>query len=255
MRLIALGVSSLLLCAASASGQSVITQWNFNTTLGVNNAPVPSIGAGSATPVGMNGGANNADILLAGGTPTSSDTAVPNHAWRVRGSISNGWSGTQQLLSGARFNAPTTGFQNIVLSMDVLATDGSARHAQLQYTLDGTSFVSFGGLIDFNVLNDRWNNGITFDLSSIAGANDNANFGFQLVSAFSPVAFSNANGLQAANTAFQRANAGPQVYTGGAGNYRFDSVTFRGTVIPAPGVAAVWGVVGLAAARRRRARA
>ena len=52
---------------------ATITQWNFNTTTGVNNAPTPSTGSGSATPVGMNGGANNADILAAGGNTPSSD--------------------------------------------------------------------------------------------------------------------------------------------------------------------------------------
>jgi hypothetical protein len=252
MRLVILSVSSFMLATASASGQGVITQWNFNSTIGVNNAPVPSIGTGTATPVGMTNNANNADILAAGGTPTSSDTAVPNNAWRVRGSVANGWSGTQQLFSGARFNAPTTGFVDILLSLDIFPTDGSPRHAQMQYTLDGTNFVSFGSLLDFNPLNDRWNNGIAFNLSSIAGANDNPNFGFQIVSAFSPVEFTNANGVQPANTAFQRANAGPQVYNGTAGNYRFDSVTFSGTVIPAPGAAALVGLGGLIAVRRRR---
>jgi hypothetical protein len=200
----------------------------------------------------MTNNANNADILLAGGTPTSSDTASPNHAWRVRGSSSNGWSGTRQLFSGARFNAPTTGYSDISISFDILPTDGSPRHAQMQYTLDGTNFVSFGALLDFNPLNDRWNNGVMFNLASVAGAGDNPNFGFQIVSAFSPVAFTNANGLQAPNTAFQRANAGPQIYTGGAGNYRFDSVTFSGTLIPAPTTAAVLGMVGLVGLRRRR---
>lgn len=80
----------------------------------------------------------------------------------------------------------------------------------------------------------------------------NANFGFRVVSAFSPVAFTNANGLQAANTAFQRADGGNNVYTGGAGNYRFDMVTLSDTVIPAPEVAAVRGLAGLMTVWRRR---
>jgi len=73
-----------------------------------------------------------------------------------------------------------------------------------------------------------------------------------VVSAFSPDAFTNANGLQAANTAFQRADAGTNVYTGGAGNYRFDMVTVSGTLIPAPAAAALLGLAGLMAGRRRR---
>lgn len=236
----------------TVQASTVITQWNFNGPLGVSNTPSPSTGAGSATPVGMNGGLNNADILNAAGNPTSTDTSVPNQVWRVRGSQTNGWSGTVSLLSGARFNASTASQENIVVSMDILGTDGSARYAQFQYTLDGSSFSSLGGLLDFNPLNDRWTNGITFNLSSVAGAANNTNFGFRVVSAFSPVEFTNANGLQAANTAFQRADAGNNVYTGGAGNYRFDMVTVSGTFIPAPGAAAMLGLAGLAAARRRR---
>lgn len=241
-----------LAVTGAAQASTVITQWNFNGALAVNNTPAPSTGSGSATPVGMSGGLNNADILNAGGTPTSSDTSVSNQAWRIRGSQSNGWSGTVSLLSGARFNVSTINQENIAVSMDIFATDGSPRHAQFQYTLDGSNFTSFGDLLDFNPLNDRWANGFTFNLSSIAGAADNSNFGFRVVSAFSPVAFTNLNGLQAANTAFQRANLATTVYTGAGGNYRFDTVTVLGTVIPAPGAAALVGLGGLMAARRRR---
>ena len=245
-------LSAIVLSFATAAHADIITQWDFNQSIGVNNSPVPSFGAGSATPVGMTNNANNADHPPAGGNPTSTDpTLATNRAWRVRGSVSNGWSGTTQLLSGARFNASTVGFTNIAISMDVFATDGSPRHAQFQYTLDGSSFTSFGGLLDFNATNDAWRNSIVFDLSSIPGANNNPSFGFKLVSAFSPVQFTNVNGVQPANTAFQRANAGPEVYTGGAGNYRFDMVTFIGTV-PTPGAAALLGLAGLVAARRKR---
>ena len=244
--------AAALALTGTVQASTIITQWNFNGPLGVSNAPSPSLGSGTAAPVGMNAGLNNADILNAGGTPTSSDISVSNQAWRVRGSQTNGWSGTVSLLSGARFNVSTVNRENIVVSMDINATDGSSRYAQFQYTLDGSSFSSLGGMLDFNPLNDRWLNEITFNLSSIAGAADNANFGFRIVSAFSPVDFTNANGPQAANTAFQRANAGPQLYTGAAGNYRFDMVTVSGGVIPTPGAAAVLGLAGLAAARRRR---
>jgi len=245
-----LAVAAAFAVTGTLQASTVITQWNFNGALVVNNAPFPSFGFGSATPVGMNGGLNNADINAAGGNPTSSDPSVSNQSWRVRGSAANanGWSGTVSLLSGARFNVSTVNQQTIGVSMDILATDGSPRHAQFQYTLDGSSFSSFGGLLDFNGSNDRWRNGITFDLSSIQGAANNANFGFRVVSAFSPNAFTNANGLQAANTAFQRADAGTGVYTGASGNYRFDMVT----VIPAPGAAAVLGLAGMVVARRRR---
>jgi hypothetical protein len=255
MRNVAKLVSCVVTLAAvgPVAQAATITQWNFNSAVGVNNAPMPSVGAGSATPVGMNGGANNADILVinpAAAAGNSSDPASPNHQWRVRGSQSNGWSGTTQLLSGARFKASTVGFQDIVVSFDIQATDGSPRHAQFQYTIDGTSFVSFGGLLDFNATSDKWRTGVTFDLSAVDAVENNASFGFQLVSAFSPVEFTNANGVQPANTAFQRTDAGANVYNGTAGNYRFDMVTISS--IPEPSVLAPLAVAALVLGRKRR---
>jgi hypothetical protein len=237
----------LLAGTTLARASTVITQWNFNVPIGTNNSPAPSVGTGTATPVGMTNNANNADILSNAG---SSDVGN-SLAWRVRGSVSNGWSGTTQLLSGARFNASTATFENIVVSFDLFATDGSPRHGQFQYTLDGSTFTSFGAILDFNP-GDAWRNNISFDLSGIPGASNNPNFGFQIVSAFSPVEFTNANGIQAANTAFQRANASPQVYNGTAGNWRLDTVTFSGTLIPTPGAAGLLALAGLAGLRRRR---
>lgn len=247
------------LCAvalAAVANAATITQWNFNTTRAINNTPAPSIGAGSATPVGMTNNNNNADILAAGGPPLSSDPepTATNSAWRVRGNTNNGWSGTTSLLSGARFNASTAGYKDVSVTLDLNATDGSPRHGQFQYTLDGTNFISFGPILDFNVGNGEWVNGRTWDLSAIAGASNNPNFGFKLVSAFSPVEFTNANGLQPANTAFQRASAENTVYNGTAGNWRFDMVTFSGNVVPEPSTIALiaCGLGLVSAASRRR---
>jgi hypothetical protein len=237
--------------SADALG-ATITQWNFNATIGANNAPATSFGLGSATPVGMNGGLNNADILAAGGgMRPSSDPGVPNNAWRVRGSQANGWSGTTQLLSGAQFNVSTAGLTSVVASFDVQATDGSPRHGQFQYTVDGTNFTSFGSLIDFNTTFDGWAS-FSYDLSSIPAVNNNPQFGFKLVSAFSPVEFTNANGVQPANTAFQRASATATVYNGTAGNWRFDMVTVSAVPEPSALIVGALAIAGLAAARFRR---
>lgn len=249
-------------CVAAAIGQSpaafaaTLAHWNFNiplTTNNINNSPAPAIGSGTAAAVGMTGGPN-ADIVAASGTPISSDAGSPNNAWRVRGLTTNGWSGTVQLLSGAHFNTSTAGASNIMASFEVHATDGSARHGQFQYTVDGTNFTSFGGLIDFNASFDGFK-AFSYDLSSVPAANNNPLFGFKLVSAFSPNAFTNANGLQPANTAFQRASATSQVYTGAAGNWRFDLVTISGVPEPSSMALGAVGALGAALARSRRRRA
>lgn len=239
---------------ASAAAAATITQWNFNVNApGTNNSPVPSTGTGTAVMVGMTNNNPNGDFPSATG---SSDAASPNLGWRVRGNTANGWSGTTSLLSGARFNASTVGYTNVGISMDVFATDGSPRYAQLQVTTDGTNFSSFGPLLDFNASNDNWANGISYDFSSVANASNNPSFGFKLVSAFSPVEFTDAGGLHPANTAFQRADAEPDgnVYNGTAGNWRFDMVTISGTVVPEPStmVLIACGIGMVVAAQRRR---
>ncbi len=223
---------------SSATQAATITQWNFNVNVaGTNNSPAPSTGAGSAQIVGMNSNAPNGDFPTAANGIGSSDPAVsPDLAWRVRGSANNGWSGTTSLLSGAQFKASTVGYSNIGVTLDVNATDGSPRYAQLQVTTDGSNFSSFGPLLDFNPQIDNWTNGISYDFAALPAANNNPNFGFKVVSAFSPVDFTDAGGFHAANTAFQRTDADPLEgpYNGTAGNYRFDMVTFTGSAVPEP---------------------
>jgi hypothetical protein len=259
------GIVMLSLNAANASADT-ITQWSFNVNApGTNNSPVPSTGTGTAQMVGMTNNIHAGDFPNAYNgsmTVVSSDPAtVPDLSWRVRGiqdapNSNNGWSGTTSHLSGAQFKTSTVGYKNIQVSFDINATDGSPRYAQFQYTLDGISFNSFGPLFDFEPTNDAWANGLSRNLSSIPGANNNPNFGFKIVSAFSPVEFTDPNGFHPANTAFQRADADPagNAYDGSRGNYRFDMVTFSGTAVPEPATFILLGIAacGLAATRNRR---
>lgn len=228
-----------ILSTISSSSAATLTQWDFNLTLGGNSNPSPSIGIGTATSIGMNDNADSSDIRT-NGSPL--DPGTPNHAWRVRGSVANGWSTTTQLLSGARFTAPTTGFRDIIVSMDVDASNGSASHAQFQYTTNGTDFLSFGDLTAFQNGSDAFDTGLTWDLSSISGVNDNPNFSFQLVSAFHPDFGS-----------FRRVDGTGAVGT--SGNSRFDMVTVSATAVPEPtGLAllAIASTAGLVARNRRR---
>lgn len=257
------GATIVLAClaiglASQHAAAALLTQWNFNVNApGTNNGPAPSTGVGVAQIVGMNNNSPNGDFPTAANGIGSSDPAVsPDLSWRVRGSVTNGWSGNTSLLSGAQFSASTVGYTDVLLSFDINATDGSPRHAQLQYTTDGTNFTLFGPLLDFNATNDNWANGIVRDLSSISLAANNPNFGFKIVSAFSPFDFTDAGGFHAANTAFQRADADPTEgpYNGTAGNYRFDMVTISATPVPEPSTLVLMGValVGITAAASRR---
>jgi len=137
----------------------------------------------------------------------------------------------------------------------------------VDYTLDGGSNWTTG----------VWNNAgglspqdtfysFNVDLSSVAGANNNAGFGVRIVSIFSPLAFDQNNTLAPfnANTAYMRANSGA-VYSpdssAAAGDYatggtwRFDNVTINGiAAVPEPTSIALLGSVLVASSfiRRRR---
>jgi hypothetical protein len=166
-----------------------------------------------------------------------------------------------------RFLASTAtgvGYENIQVSFAHRASGTASRWAQVDYTLDGgaTWVVGFwnnaGGLSP----HDTFYN-FTVDFSSIAGAGNNADFGFRIVSIFSPEAFDQNNALAefAANTAYMRANSAavfsPNTSTatgdyGASGTWRFDNVMISGSAIPSPAAAALLGAAGLVCVRRRR---
>jgi MYXO-CTERM domain-containing protein len=253
----ALAVSVGCSVAAPALASVTITQWNFqNFAIGVNNTPVPSVGTGSATQLGMTNTLNgvqsvaNSDIFggnnangstdpLQGGSPTIA------RAWRVRGGAApggpsaNGWSSNAPLHSqGAQFNASSVGFSGISFSFDLYVTDRGPRDWQVQYTLDGSSWTNVGPAGTAGLGGDRWYNNNVVDLSGIAAANDNANLGFRVVSTYG-----------AGTTQYFAADNGPMSNT--SGNWRFDMVTF--TAVPSPAGVAALGLAGVFASRRRRA--
>jgi len=252
MLLCALAAPAILAGAANAQ----ITQWNFNSVV-----PDAATGTGTTTPNIGTGSISNI-----GGTTTtfasgdasggSSDPATGDDSgWNLTTfpaqSAGSGTAGLQGLTS-------TAGFQDIVVSWDLRTSNSGSRYYQFQYTLDGSaaipSYIPFGGDAS-NIFTsgggDFWNNGNSVNLSSIAGANNNANFGFRIVSVFSPVGFTQTTlGLATfgPNAGYRAANADDRAYAT-SGTWRFDLVT----VVPAPGALALMGMGGLLVTRRRRA--
>lgn len=223
--------------AVGASAQ-VLTQWNFNggsstTVPGGNSSPTASTGVGTAS---LLGGvtASFASGIVDGGSTDPIVTSPPNYAWNIANYAPQG---TESGLRGVQFNVSTVGFQNVEISFDVRKSGSASRYQEVLYTLDGSSFTSIG-LLDGDTAN-TWFNGNSFDLSSIAGANNNANFGFKVVTVFAP----------GGSAYLPTTSTG--VY-GTSGTTRFDMVTVNAEAIPEP---ATMGVVGLAAAalaRRKR---
>ncbi len=115
-----------------------------------------------------------------------------------------------------QFNVSTLGFEDILVSYDLRHSNTSSRYEQFQYSLDGTNFVDFA-LFDGNA-GDTWFNNRTIDLSSIAGADNNASFAFRVVAAFAP------------NTSAYAASSSTYA---GTGTWRFDMVTASGAAVAA----------------------
>lgn len=203
-----LTVALALLLAASAPRAAVLAAWNFNGPL--TGTLIPSAGSGRLDAVGV-GLSIFASGEAGGGSSDPAPGNPPDQAWQVSAFPQQGTaSGT----AGIEARVDTRGFGSIAVSFDFRATAGSARHQQLQVTLDGRTFFDWGTPVATTRV-DPWTLGRRFDLSTLDGASGNALFGFRLVSVFAP-----------GTGAYQAVQAGSAYST--AGGWRFDMLSVSG---------------------------
>jgi len=237
-----------LIVAASASSLALadfnpgtLTQWDFNgssatTVPGGTGTPMASFGAGSAS---LFGGvtASFASGIVDGGSSDPVNTSPPNYAWNITTFPAQG-AGDQT--RGVQFNVSTVGWDKIVVNWDQRNSNTASRFVKFLYSLDGVSFtdagLASGGIFDISA-GITWFNGLSANLSAIAGVANNANFAFRMVSTFGPTG------------AYMPSN--PTSTYGTSGTWRLDMVTINGNFIPAPGALALLGLAGFAARRRR----
>lgn len=240
--LIAGGLAAIV---AATAGADVVTQWNFNgsstsTVPGGVSSPTASTGSGSASLVGGTVG-SFASGTANGGSSDPVNTSPPNYAW---GTTTYAAPGTGSGTRGVQFNVSTLGFDSVTVSWDQRHSNTSSRFLQFQYSLDGINFTSAGlgsqndGIFQ-GTSGDTWFNGRSIDLSSIAGASNNASFAFRIVAIFDPAG----SGYVASN--------GTSTYAA-TGTWRFDMVTLNGNLVPAPGVLALLATAGILGGNRRR---
>ena len=239
------GFLFLCLCALPASGSVIITGWDFQNVPAVTNLTPPSdlgSAAGAASTLGFNNSyptpGTSVDISDVTGSTGSSDPAgANNNAWRIRGgpatgqaTASNGWSSLAPIgTQGAQFLVSTAGFTGIQLRFDLETTAQAEANLEVQYTLDGTTWINAplsytgtgavvktnttssntvtGTYLQFNAAN--WFNGIIADLSTVTGANNNPKFGVRIVNA---------------SAGADDINAGGTAYNNSSGNWRLDEV-------------------------------
>jgi len=215
-----------LLFAPQAQSQTVITQWNFNA--GAPDGEDPSTGTGTIGPIG---GVTHSGFNSGVG---SSDPTQPGLGYQT---TTYPAQSTNNLTAGIQVNVSTEGFENIVLSFDLRISNAASRWYQVFYTVNGTDFIPFGTPIRMGAAanaGDTWYNNLTADFSAITAVNDNEDFAIRIVSAFSPVAFTEANSGTnfEANTAYEVARNVNSNYSGGT--WRFDMVTISGDLAIAP---------------------
>lgn len=222
-----------LFVVTSVQGASTITQWTFNSGTDSSTSTgtlTPYIGSGTVVTIG--------GVTSTYATGSSSDTDPLSDGNSALNTATFQAQSTGSGTAGVQFMVSTVGFEDIILSFDHRASGTASRWAQLDYTLDGGT----------NWVTGFWNNAggispdssfynFSVDLSSIAGADDNALFGVRIVSIFSPNAFTeNDNNSYGADAAYQRSSAtttGSGTY-GTSGTWRFDLVTFSGNVAAVP---------------------
>ena len=189
---------------APSTGTGTASTLGFNSTYNSQATPTPA----NSTSV------DTSDVNSS--TPNSTDPAGIQQ-WRIRGGDgttggntstgNNGWSSFAPVASqGAQFVASTAGFNNIQVSFDWSPTAQGEAKLQLQYTLNGSTYINvpanlftatggatastntssantvMGGFL-LSTTTTAYMNGITANLSSIAGAANDKNFGIRLVNA------------------------------------------------------------------------
>lgn len=221
---------------ASVSSADIIGQFNFNSVVPdaatATGSLLPNVGTGSVALLGGTTATFASGDATGGSTDpvTGDDSGYNLTAWAAQGTGSGD--------RGLRVNISTVGFTSVLsLTWDQRFSNTSSRFVRVDYTLDGSTFVNGLATIENTGGGDFWLNNNSVDLSGIAGAANNANFGVRFVSVFGP--------------------AGGYVTSSPTGNYattgtwRFDMVTVNG-LVPSPGAAGMLGLAALAGTRRRR---
>lgn len=252
---------------------TVIGGWTFDNYASAAGTilanPTASTGSGTASVLGMNNSYNGTtsisspDIIA---DVAGNSTGSGLNDWRVRGQTpGNGWSSQAPIgTQGAEFDVSTLGFSSIKLTFDISTTKQAEGNLEVLYTADGVNWLnatlSYGGTNTATVLNNSssantvtgsyiqmqnsnggFYNGITADLSGIAGVTNDAAFGVRIVNA---------------STGADDVNQAGAAYNNSSGNWRLDNVNISGVgAVPEPGTLALMGLgaasAGLALFRRR----
>ena len=167
-RRILMSLSSVFLflfLSAPSLHATEIAIWNFN-----DSDLLVDHGSGTFT-----SDFNLTNILFAAGTGNNARLGdLAGQALSLQGG-----TGTANNGHNITFSVSTVGFANIIVSFATQGTSTGFNLNQFQYSLDGTNFVDFGA--PYTPASAFGATPVVFNLSSIAGLNNNPNAAFRIV--------------------------------------------------------------------------
>lgn len=234
-----LAFAALAVASVQAHADTVAL-WDFNTYACSSACTTPPKATQTA-----NGGALSA---LAGTTFTSAGGSGTGSAFNTSTYAAQG---AGSLTRGIQFMIDTTGYTDLVLTFDQRNSNTASAWTTLQYTVDGSNWLSATSFLMPTNKATTFVTGLTFDFSNIAETNDNASFGIRLLASFAP------------GTSTYQLTAGTSPYNV-SGTIRYDNVLLSGDAlpdlppaVPEPQTSALMlgglAAVGLLARRRRSA--
>ena len=154
---------------------------------------------------------------------------------------------TGDLSRGVQYYIDTSGYTNLLLTFAQRNSATASAWTALLYTLDGSTWTAATNFQMPASASTTFVGGISYNFASILGANDNANFGIELLATYAP-----------GTSAYTATGSGSSYGT--AGTIRYDNVLLSGTpiaeAVPEPETYALMlaglGLLGLVARRRAR---
>jgi hypothetical protein len=218
----------------------VVTSWSFNTA-----ATSADLGNGEANAIET----SVRTVSLSKKKPRKGSTQVTNRALEV---LNFDADASRSGYDGISFATDTNDFQDLSVSFLQLNGARSSAWAQFQYSIDGGVTFITTGLDDdgkYRVAASKNFTLVSFDLSGITEASNNADFQFRVMAIHAPDM-----------DKFLATSGKRYAATGNTATWKFDEVTVNGStlapanVVPAPGAFALLMAAGTIAtgARRRK---
>lgn len=197
LRLLALAALSATTLQAHAD---IVALWDYNTSSTKHTQS-----------------ANGASFSTVGGATTTFAAGVGSG--QALNTTTYAAQGTGNLSRGVQYMINTSGYTDLVLTFAQRNSNTASAWTTLRYTLDGSTWQTATSFLMPAAQSTTFVNGITYDFSSLVGANDNENFGIQLLTSFAP-----------GTSSYLATGTGASYGTGGT--IRYDNVLFTGNAIP-----------------------